>query len=98
MHDKIGENLPVGSAAIIAAFDDEFKLAVEQALPGSPAKSVAQTDKEGIRALKAGLAEAMGKFVPDRTKLPIPDKAFGGTLGRTMDKSVGDWTIIPGPK
>jgi arylsulfatase A-like enzyme/uncharacterized membrane protein len=98
MHDKIGENLPPGTAGIIAAFDDSQRLTVEQALPGALAKSIVQTDKNGIRALKEGLAEAMGKFVPDRTKLPIPDKNFGGTMGRTMDKSVGDWTIIPGPK
>ena len=98
MHDKIGENLPAGSAAIITAFDDEFRLAVEQALPGSPAKSLVQTDKKGIRALKDGLAEAMGKFVPDRTVLPIPDKPFGGTTGHTLDSSAADWTIVAGPK
>ena len=98
LHDKIGENLPPGSAGIIAVFDDRQRLAVEQALPGSPMKSVVQSDKKGIKALKDGLAEAMQKFVPDRTVLPIPDRPFGGTLGRTIDKSVGDWSIIPGPK
>ena len=98
IHDKIGENLPPGSAGIIVVFDDEHRLAVEQALPGSPLKSVVQTDKKGMQALQGGLAEAMGKFVPDRTVLPIPDRTFGGTAGRTFDKSVGDWTIIPGPK
>ena len=98
MHDKIGENLPPGTAGIIAAFDDSQRLAVEQALPGALAKSVVQTDKKGVKALKDGLAEAMGKFVPDRTVLPIPDKNFGGTIGRTIDQSVPDWTIIPGPK
>jgi arylsulfatase len=98
MHDKIGENLPPGTAGIIAVFDDEQRLAVEQALPNALAKSIVQTDKKGIRALKDGLAEAMGKFVPDRTVLPIPDKSFGGVAGRTMDESVADWTIIPGPK
>ena len=30
--------------------------------------------------------------------LPIPDRSFGGTAGRTLDQSVGDWTIVPGPK
>ena len=40
----------------------------------------------------------MGKFVPDRTVLPIPDRNFGGTIGRTLDESVADWTIVPGPK
>jgi arylsulfatase A-like enzyme/uncharacterized membrane protein len=98
MHDKIGENLPPGTAGIIAVFEDEQRLAVEQALPGSPAKSVVQTDKEGVEALKDGLAEAMGKFVPDRTVLPIPDRNFGGTIGHTIDESVPDWTIIPAPK
>jgi arylsulfatase len=98
MHDKIGENLPPGTAGIIAVFDDDQRLAFEQALPGALAKSIVQTDKKGMRALKDGLAEAMGKFVPDRTVLPIPDRSFGGTIGRTIDESVPDWTIVPGPK
>ena len=98
MHDKIGENLPRGTAGIIAAFDDSQRLAVEQALPEALAKSIVQTDKKGIKALKDGLAEAMGKFVPDRTVLPIPDRTFGGTAGRTLDTSVADWTIVAGAK
>ena len=88
MHDKIGENLPAGTAGIIAAFDDSQRLAVEQALPGALAKSIVQTDKKGLKALKDGLAEAMGKFVPDRTVLPIPDRNFGGTIG-SHDRPVG---------
>jgi hypothetical protein len=51
-----------------------------------------------MAALKDSLAEAMGKFSPDRTVLPIPDRSFGGTIGRTMDQSVADWTIVPGAK
>ncbi len=98
IHDKIGENLPPGSAGVIAVFEDGQRLAVEQALGGSPMKSVVACEKSGIRALKDGLAEAMGKFEPDRTVLPIPDRQFGGTIGRTLEKSVGDWTIVPGPK
>jgi arylsulfatase A-like enzyme/uncharacterized membrane protein len=98
IHDKIGENLPPGSAGVIAVFDDEQRLGVEQALSGSLLKSVVQTDKTGTAALKDSLAEAMGKFSPDRTVLPIPDRSFGGTIGRTMDQSVADWTIVPGPK
>ena len=94
MHDTIGENLPPGTAGIIAVFDEEQRLAVEQALPNALAKSVVQTDKSGVRALKDGLAEAMGKFVPDRTVLPVPDKAFAGVAGHTFDTSVGDWTVI----
>ena len=98
IHDKIGENLPPGSAGIIAVFDEGQRLGVEQALAGSLLKSVVQTDKAGIAALKDSLAEAMGKFSPDRTALPIPDRSFGGTIGRTMDQSVADWTIVPGPE
>ncbi|MGE5408598.1 MAG: sulfatase-like hydrolase/transferase, partial [Syntrophothermus sp.] len=98
IHDKIGENLPPGSAGIIAVFDDGQRLAVERTLPGSPLKSIVQTEGGGISALKDSLAEAMGKFEPDRTVLPIPDRAFGGTAGRTLDESVADWSIVVGPK
>jgi arylsulfatase len=98
MHDKIGENLPPGSAGIIAVFDDEQRLVVEQTLDGALIRSVVQSDKQGIRALQDGLAEAMGKFKPDRTALPISDRNFGGTIGRHLGESVGDWTIIPSPK
>ena len=93
IHDKIGENLPPGSAGIIAVFDDEQRLGVEQALAGALLRSVVQGDKKGTAALKESLAEAMGKFSPDRTVLPIPDPNFGGTVGRTLDASVADWTI-----
>ncbi len=96
--EGLAEKLPPGTAGVITVFDDEHRLAVEQALAGSPAKSVAQTDKDGIRALKAELATAMGKFVQDRSELPIPDRAFGGTAGRTLKDSVADWSMIPGPK
>ena len=98
MHDKIGENLPPGTAGIIALFEDDQRLAVEQALPGALAKSIAQSDKKGVKALKDGLAEAMGKFVQDRTALPIPDRTFGGNAGRTMDEAVADWMMVAGPK
>ena len=98
LHDKIGEQLPAGTAGIIALFDDEQRLAVERALPNALAKSIVQTDKKGVKALKDDLSKAMGKFVPDRTVLPMPDRNFAGTMGRTFGKSVGDWTIVPGPK
>jgi arylsulfatase len=98
IRDKIGENLPPGTAGIIAVFDDTQLLGVQQALPGALARSVAQSDKEGMSALKDSLGEAMGKFAPDRTVLPIPDRTFGGTAGRTLDQSVPDWSMIPGPK
>ena len=98
LHDKLGENLPAGSAAVIAMFSDDQRLAIEQALPNSPAKSIAQADEGGILKLKSSLADAMGKFAPDRTVLPIADKPFGGTMGHTFETSVADWSFIPGPK
>ena len=97
IHEKIGENLPPGSAGIIAVFDDEQRLGVEQALAGAMIRSVVQGDKKGTAALKESLAEAMGKFSPDRSALPLPDPAFGGTVGRTLDASVADWTINMAP-
>jgi arylsulfatase len=98
MHDKIGKNLPPGSAGIIAVFNDTERLGVERALGAALVRSVVQGDKEGMGALKGSLAEAMGKLSPDRTVLPIPDRNFGGTAGRTIDESIADWTMIPGPK
>ncbi len=98
IHDKIGENLPAGSAGVIVMFDDDQRVAVEQALPGAPAKSIAQSEKGGMKELQTSLAEAMGKFSPDRTVLPIPDKTFGGAIGRTLDTAAADWSFIPGPK
>jgi len=98
IHDKIGEHLPPGAAAIIATFDEEQNRAVQQTLPNALARSVVQTEKTGVGALKGSLAEAMGKFNQDRTVLPIPDRTFGGAIGQTMDESVADWSMIPGPK
>jgi arylsulfatase A-like enzyme/uncharacterized membrane protein len=94
IHDKIGENLPPGSAGIIAVFDGEQRLAVEQALGGALLRSIVESEKSGVAALKDSLAEAMGKFSPDRTVLPVADKNFGGSSGRTLEDSVGDWTVV----
>jgi arylsulfatase A-like enzyme/uncharacterized membrane protein len=98
IHDKIGEALPPGSAAIIAMFDAAQRLGVEQALAGSPAKSVVETDKSGVAALTDSLGDAMAKFAPDRTVLPLPDPSFGGSAGRTLDTSVADWTTVMTPR
>jgi len=40
VHEQIGENLPPGSAGIIAVFDDEQRLGVEQALGGALLRSL----------------------------------------------------------
>ena len=98
IHEKIGENLPPGSAGIIAVFREGQRLGIEQALGGALIRSVVEGDKAGMAAaLKESLAEAMHKFEPDRTHLPIPDREFGGTAGRIFDESVADWSMIPGP-
>ncbi len=98
LHDKLGAALKPGTAAIIAMFEADQRLAVEQALPGSPAKSLVETEAKGTKALTDSLAEAMGKFVQDRSALPIPNRTFGGVAGRTLKDSVADWLMIPGPK
>ena len=98
LEEHVGDKLQPGTAAIIAMVDADDRLAAEQALGGSPAKSVAPMAKAGVRGLKDALAEAAGKFSPDRTVLPIPDRAFGGVAGRTIDQSVPDWLMIPGPQ
>ena len=90
----LGEKLKPGTAAILATVREEDRLAAERALADSPAKSVAVVDE----GLKEALAEAAGKFNPDRTVLPIPDKTFGGVAGRTLRDSVPDWLMIPGAK
>src|SRR6266568_2860195 len=94
----LGDKLKPGTAAIIAMVDSDDRLVAEQALADSPAKSVAQMDKDSLKELQDALAEAARKFSPDRTALPIPNRTFGGTLGRTLDRSVADWSIVPGPK
>ena len=95
LQDNLGENLPVGAAAIIALIDPDDRLAAERALSSTPAHSVAPMD--GIGELKDALAEAAGKFTPDRSRLPIPDKTFAGVAGRTMKDSVDDRSMNPGP-
>ncbi len=94
IEEGLGDKLKPGTAVIITLVEEKDKLIAEQALEDSPAKSVAPI--KGIRDLKEALDEASGKFEPDRTILPIPDRKFGGTAGRTLRDSVADWTIIPG--
>src|SRR5215469_18088622 len=98
IEEGLGDKLQPGTAVVIAVVDDGDRLAAERALGRSPAKSVAPMDKKSLGELKSALAEAAGKFSPDRTVLPIPDRTFGGTMGRTVQQSVPDWSMIPGPK
>lgn len=98
VQEQVGAALKSGTAVIIGVFPAGARLAVERALPGAPLKSVVESDERGIDELKEKLAEAMGKFSPDRSVLPLPDKPFSGVAGHTIDDSVGDWTIVAGAK
>jgi arylsulfatase len=98
IQEKVAENLKPGTAVVLGVFPAEQRLTVERSLPGSSVKSVVESDERGLDELKRALGEALGKFVPDRTVLPIPDKGFGGVAGRSFDESVGDWSIIAGPR
>ena len=97
LHDQLGEAMKPGTAVIIAMFDDDQRLGVERALAKALGRSIAPSDKHGTAALKESLAVAMGKFNPDRTVLPIPDRTFGGTAGHTISDSVPDWSMVPRP-
>jgi arylsulfatase A-like enzyme/uncharacterized membrane protein len=90
----LGEKLKPGTAAILALVDDEDRLAAERALADSPAMSVAPLDQRSLAGLKDALAEVARKFSPDRTVLPLSDPNFGGTAGRTIDRSVADWSMV----
>jgi hypothetical protein len=94
----LAEKIKPGTAVILAIIEEADKLAAEQAMAGSPANSVADIEGGGLGGLKKALAEAAGKFNPNRSVLPIPDRKFGGTIGRTLDKSVGDWLMLAGPQ
>ena len=94
IQQQVSAALKAGTAAIIGVFPAESRLDVERVLPGSPLKSVVESDERGIEELKAKLAEAMGNFNPDRSVLPVPDRRFSGVGGRTIDESVGDWSIV----
>jgi arylsulfatase A-like enzyme/uncharacterized membrane protein len=98
LQEGMGENLPPGSAVVIAMVSSDDHLAAEKALANTLARSVVEMDGTGLDDLKEALGEAAGKFKPDRTVLPIPDRNFGGAVARTIGESVADWSMIPGPQ
>jgi len=98
MEEGLGKKLKPGTAIILAIVPEGDRLAAEIALPDSPGKSVAVIDEKGKDGLKAALAEAGGKFDPDRTVLPIPDRKFGGASAHTIGQSAADWSFIAGPQ
>ena len=89
IHDKIGENLPPGSAGIIAVFDDEQRLAVEQALAGSPAqvgraeRQVGHRRAEGRRSPRRwGSSSPIAPCCRSRTRT-----SAGRSAGRSTSRS-----------
>jgi hypothetical protein len=56
--DKMDAALPPGSGGVIAVYDADGAVAVDQALANAVMKSVAQIDGASAKDLKAGLAEA----------------------------------------
>jgi uncharacterized membrane protein len=69
IHDRIGENLPRGSAGIIAVFDDGQRLGVEQALGSALLGSIAQSDKEGVIVANADFIGGFGLWVDEHRHL-----------------------------
>ena len=96
MEEGLGEKLKPNTALLLAIVREEDRLTAEMALPDSPAKSVAAIDEGGKKGLQKAIAEAGGKFDPDRTVLPISDRTYGGALGRTIGQSAPDWSFIAG--
>ena len=94
IQEKVSQNLKPGTAVIIGVFPADQRMLVEQALPGSPLKSVVESDEGGIEELHARIGRSDGELRLDRTVLPIKEKSFSGVAGLTIDESVGDWSIV----
>ena len=96
--DKIGQALAAGSGVVIAVVPPQGRLATEQALAGSPMKSVAELSQFDAAKPGCGPGRGDGQVQPGPHQAAAAATRFGGTIGRTMAESVGDWTIVPGPK
>ena len=98
LHDKLGQALPAGSAGIIAIFDDEYRLVIEQAMAGAAMRSVVQADKIGLRQLEGVVGRGHGQVQPGSHQAAHPRPELRGAIGRTIDKSVPDWSINMTPR
>jgi arylsulfatase A-like enzyme/uncharacterized membrane protein len=96
LREKIGDDLQPGTGVILGVFAADERLMVERALARSPMKSVAAMDEATLSDLKDAVEEGMGKFSPDRTALPIDDRAFGGVSGANLHESAPDWSFLAG--
>ena len=94
LHDKIGEALKPGTAAILAMFEEDQALAVQQVLAGALARSVVQTDKTGDRRPEGLARRGDGQVQPgpDRPADPGPELRRRGRPdhGRVRRRLVDD--------
>ena len=92
IHDKIGENLPPGSAGIIAVFDDEQRLGVEQALAGAhdplgcPGRQAGHRRPEGVAGRGDGEVQPGPHGAADpRSELRRHGRAHARRVRRRLD-------------
>ena len=88
LHDKLGQALPAGSAGIIAIFDDEYRLAIEQAMAGAAMRSVVQADKIGLRQLEGVAGRGDGQVQPGSDQAADPRSELRGG-DRSHHRQVG---------
>ena len=76
-----------------------FAAARRRAGAAGRAREVDRADgQEGHEGAQGRSRRGDGQVRPRPHGAADPDRNFGGTIGRTIDQSVPDWTIIPGPK
>nr|WP_313776282.1 hypothetical protein [Mycobacterium sp.] len=94
--DMIAQAVPAGTGVVVAVVPESGTLELERTLRGFLAKSVVGLASVTPEGLQAALFEAAREFIPDRTRLPLPDVSFSGVAGRTLSESIGDWPIAAG--
>jgi arylsulfatase A-like enzyme/uncharacterized membrane protein len=91
------DKLRPGTAVVMAVVQSDDQSEAERALSGSIATSMVALAERDMQELMSAMAEASGNVKLDRSVLPIPDRRFTGSAGRTLSESVPDWTFIPRP-
>jgi uncharacterized membrane protein len=88
---SIGEQLPAGSAGVITVFDDQYRLAVEQALSSSPAKrSPRPTSRASGRSRRTRHRDGQVPARPDGAADPGPHLwRHDGTHARPVGRGLG---------
>ena len=99
IHDKIGENLPPGSAGIIAVFDDDQRLG-GRAGAARLAAEVGRAERQVGRRGAEGVAGARRWASSARTArcCRSPTGTSAARSAERWTSRCADWTIVPGPK